>query len=67
MEQSEQTEGNRLIGTERCQTGVGVGVSKEKGLGNTNWLSQSHHGDVKQSVVNIVNYMVVTGARWVPD
>ena len=38
-----------------------------KGLKSTNWQLQSSHGDVKYSVGNVVNNVLITmyGARWV--
>ena len=42
---------------------------KVKELRTTNWLLQNTHGDVKNSIGNIVNNTVITmyGVRWVRD
>ena len=39
------------------------------GLRSTNWSLQNSHGDVKYSIGNIVNNIVITvyGVRWVLD
>ena len=41
-------------------------MEKVKGLRNTNWQLQNSHEDVKYSIGNIVNNVVITmyGARW---
>ena len=40
-----------------------------KGLRSTNWQLQNSYGDVKHSIGNIVNDIVITmyGVRWVLD
>ena len=35
-------------------------MEKVKGLRSTNWLLQNSHGDVKHSVENIVNNIIIT-------
>ena len=62
---------NRLIDTENILTvakwwGVGVMGAKGKGLGSTKWRLRNSHRDVKHSVGNVVDNIVVTtyGARW---
>ena len=44
-------------------------VKKGKACRNTNWQLQNSHGDVKYSIENIVNNIVITvcGARGVLD
>ena len=66
---------NRLIDTENIFDGCQMGgwlegwVKKVKELRSTNWLLQNSHGDVKYSLANIVNNIVITlrGVRWVQD
>ena len=54
-----------------CHRGGGLGawVKKVKGFRSTNWLSRNSHGDVKQSVGNIVNNILklcmVSGTRFI--
>lgn len=68
---NEQSE-NQLIDRENkqgCQTGgSGSWVKREKGLRSTDWQSQNSHVDVKYSLGNRVDDVVITasGARWVP-
>ena len=40
---------------------------KVKGLGSTNWLLQNSHRDVKYSIGNVVNNILITmyGVSWV--
>ena len=44
-------------------------MKKVKGLRRTIWLLQNSHGDIKYSIGNIVNSMLITmhGVRWVRD
>ena len=44
-------------------------MKKVKGLRRTIWLLQNSHGDIKYSIGNIVNSMLITmhGVRWVQD
>ena len=46
--------------------GVGVMGAKGKGLRSTKWRLRNSHRDVKHSVGNVVDNIVVTtyGARW---
>ena len=48
--------------TGACQMGGRLGgwVEKMKGLRSTNWQLQNSHGDVKYSIGNIVNNIVIT-------
>ena len=48
---------------------IGGMGEKVKGLRSTDWELQNSHGDVKYSLGNIVNNIVITmyGARWVLD
>ena len=52
-----------------CQMGVGFGgwVKNVNGLRSTNWLLQNSHGNVKYSIGNIVNNIIINiyGVRWV--
>lgn len=44
-----------------CQMGAGLGGEKKvKGLRSTNWQLQNSHEDVKFSLRNIVNNIVIT-------
>ena len=47
--------------------GVDNWVKKVKGLKSTNWQLQNSHRDVKYSIGNIANNIVITvyGVRWV--
>ena len=49
--------------------GLGERVKKVKELRSTNWQLQNSHRDVKYSIGNMVNNIVITmcGARWVLD
>ena len=49
--------------------GLGGWVEKVKGLKSTNSLLQNSHEDVKYSIANIVNNILITmhGVRWVLD
>ena len=66
---------NRLIDTEnilmitRWEGGFGGWVKKGKGLKSTNWLLQHSYGDVKYSISNVVNNILVTmyDARLIGD
>ena len=44
-------------------------MKKEKGLRSTNWQLQNNHRDVKYSVGNVVNNIVLImyGVTWVLD
>ena len=44
-------------------------MKKVKGLRSTHWQLQNSHRNVKYSMGNIVNNIVITmcGARWVPE
>ena len=44
-------------------------VGKVRGLRGTNWQLQNQYGNVKHSMGNIVNSIVITmcGARWLLD
>ena len=55
--------------TAGCQIGLGHWVKKRKRLGSTNWSLQNGHEDVKHSIGNIVNNIIITmhGLRWVLD
>ena len=46
---------------------LGGRVKKVEGLRSTHWLLQNSHGDVKYSIGNTVNNILMTtyGARWV--
>ena len=46
---------------------LGRRVEKGKGLRSINWELQNSHRDVKYSIGNVVNNIVITmdGARWV--
>ena len=50
----------------RVEEGLRDWVRKVKGLRSTGWHLQSSHGDVKYSIGNIINNIVITmyGARW---
>ena len=52
-----------------CQMGRKLGgwLKRVKGMGSTNWLLQNSHGDVKYSIGNIVNNILIImyGVRWV--
>ena len=64
--QNKQENRNRFTDTEniltvaRWERGVGDWVETGKGLRSTNWLLQSSHGDVKYSIGNIINNILVT-------
>ena len=44
-------------------------MKKVKGLRSTNWLLRHSHGDVKYSLENIVNNILIImhGVKWVLD
>ena len=62
---------NRFTDTENIlmavRWGLGGWVTKVKGLRSTSLLLQNSHGDVKYSIGNIVNNILITmyGVRWV--
>ena len=55
--------------TDACQKGKGLGgwVKKVKELRSTNWQLQNSHGDIKDSIGDIVNNILITmyGVEWV--
>ena len=57
--------------TDGCQMGAGLGdwVKKVTGLRSTNWQLQNSHGDMKFSIGNILNNIVISmySVRWVLD
>ena len=42
-------------------------MKKVKGIRSTDWYLQNNHGDIKYSIGNIVNNILINmcGARWV--
>ena len=64
---------NRLIDAEniltvaRWELSGWDGCEKGKGIKSTNWLLRNSPGDVKYSMGNVVNNIVITmyGVRWV--